>query len=54
MTDTYEFQERVAIIMEACNYSESEAIGAAMRQQREEESRERIKAAAEGFVQNGR
>jgi len=42
MTDTYEFQERVAILMESCGYTEPKAITAAQRQSRESESRRMI------------
>jgi hypothetical protein len=40
---TYEFHERIAILMEACGYTEAEAIQAAQRQALEAESRRMIK-----------
>lgn len=42
-TKNYEFHERIAILMEACNYTEAQAIESAQRQAREAESRQLVR-----------
>lgn len=48
VTPPYEFHERIAILMEACDYTEPQAIEAVQRQAREAESRRMVREKQDG------